>query len=76
MARRLRTLEECKGGLAELLANAPPGIQYSKHLEGDSRCGRYRLEAPRAPAYRSARPRPGSKKDSPVPGVTRFDDRT
>jgi bifunctional non-homologous end joining protein LigD len=31
---RPRTLEERKGRLAELLANAPPGIQYSEHLEG------------------------------------------
>jgi bifunctional non-homologous end joining protein LigD len=29
------TLEERKGRLAELLANAPPGIQYNEHLEGD-----------------------------------------
>ena len=27
--------EERKHRLAELLANAPPGIQYSEHLEGD-----------------------------------------
>ena len=32
---RPRTLEERKGRLAKLLANAPPGIQYSEHLEGD-----------------------------------------
>jgi hypothetical protein len=32
---RQRTLEERKHRLAELLATAPPGIQYSEHLEGD-----------------------------------------
>jgi bifunctional non-homologous end joining protein LigD len=32
---RPRTLEERKGRLAKLLANAPRGIQYSEHLEGD-----------------------------------------
>jgi bifunctional non-homologous end joining protein LigD len=32
---RPRTLEERKERLARLLAKAPPGIQYSEHLEGD-----------------------------------------
>jgi bifunctional non-homologous end joining protein LigD len=32
---RTRTLEERKERLAELLAEAPAGIQYSEHLEGD-----------------------------------------
>jgi bifunctional non-homologous end joining protein LigD len=32
---RPRPLEERKDRLAELLANAPPWIQYSEHLEGD-----------------------------------------
>jgi bifunctional non-homologous end joining protein LigD len=32
---RPRPLERRKERLAELLANAPPGIQYSEHLEGD-----------------------------------------
>ena len=32
---RPRTLEERKDRLAQLLADAPAGIQYSEHLEGD-----------------------------------------
>jgi bifunctional non-homologous end joining protein LigD len=32
---RPRTLEESKKRLAELLADAPAGIQYTGHLEGD-----------------------------------------
>ena len=32
---RLRTLGERKERLAELLADAPAGIQYTEHLDGD-----------------------------------------
>jgi len=55
---RTRTLEERKERLAQLLAKAPVGIQYTEHLEGDGAAifapclqawrGRHRLEAPRA----------------------------
>jgi bifunctional non-homologous end joining protein LigD len=54
---RPRPLEERKARLAELLAKAPVGIQYSEHLEGDGaaisahacKVGCEGIEAPRAP---------------------------
>jgi bifunctional non-homologous end joining protein LigD len=83
---RPRTLEQRKGRLAELLANAPPGIQYSEHLEGDGAAifaHACRLGAEGIVSKHREHPyRPGPSKawlktkNPAAPGKTRFEDRT
>jgi bifunctional non-homologous end joining protein LigD len=83
---RPRPLEGRKAKLEQLLAKAPPGIQYSEHLEGDgaaifAHACKLGIEGivskHREHQYRSGRSKTWLKVKNPAaPGVTRFEDRT
>jgi bifunctional non-homologous end joining protein LigD len=83
---RPRTLEERKGRLAELLAKAPAGIQYSEHLEGDGAaifalaCGlgcEGIVSKHREHPYRSGPSKAWLKTKNPAaPGMLRFREET
>jgi bifunctional non-homologous end joining protein LigD len=81
---RARPLDERKAKLAKLLANAPAGIQYSEHLEGDgaaifAHACKLGLEGivskHREHPYRSGPSKAWLKINNPnAPGVLRFKD--
>jgi bifunctional non-homologous end joining protein LigD len=83
---RPRPLEERKAMLASLLANAPAGIHYSEHLDGDgatifAHACKLGLEGivskHREHPYRSGPSKVWLKIKNPeAPGVRRFEDRT